>query len=348
MTDMYRIMPIEGKGIGVVATKFIKRGTVIIKEKPQMQHVKRPHENRAVKLNDIQVHNDEEEDYIKAVLSSFDQMSELDKKEYLELHSQLGNDKKLLRYFEKELKFLTIISKIEKDFDKAQKMLRIVGIYETNAFDDGVRIKTSRINYSCFPNTFSDDNGFRAIYDIKEGQEITINYSNDCELLSMRTKVYRQKFLFDMWGFTCLCDLCKKQDHVPTKIETEIEELIEEIEKLDVEKKAALRAPTPISFCMQFPPEKCRKQIECYKKLYKLGKERKAHRYCLYSSLGLGFEASKFGYDICKYSNEHQYLAEFKNECVNFAKAALGFGKLLGDEVAETEEWKKRLEDFEK
>ena len=35
--EMYRVTPIEGKGFGIVATKFIKRGTLILEEKAQMQ-----------------------------------------------------------------------------------------------------------------------------------------------------------------------------------------------------------------------------------------------------------------------------------------------------------------------
>jgi hypothetical protein len=32
MTDVYQVVSIEGKGRGIVATKFIKRGTLILKE----------------------------------------------------------------------------------------------------------------------------------------------------------------------------------------------------------------------------------------------------------------------------------------------------------------------------
>ena len=32
MTDVYQVVSIEGKGLGIDATKFIKRGTLILKE----------------------------------------------------------------------------------------------------------------------------------------------------------------------------------------------------------------------------------------------------------------------------------------------------------------------------
>ena len=36
MTNLYRLTPIEGKGFGIVASTFIKKGTVILEEKAQM------------------------------------------------------------------------------------------------------------------------------------------------------------------------------------------------------------------------------------------------------------------------------------------------------------------------
>ena len=37
MTEFFQVKPIEGKGFGIVATKFIKRGTLILQEEPQIQ-----------------------------------------------------------------------------------------------------------------------------------------------------------------------------------------------------------------------------------------------------------------------------------------------------------------------
>ena len=69
--EMYRVTQIEGKGFGVVATKFIKRGTLIFKEKPQMPCVDEP-------LPHLQMQPDSWKDYFKRVMSLFDQMSESD------------------------------------------------------------------------------------------------------------------------------------------------------------------------------------------------------------------------------------------------------------------------------
>ena len=37
MTQLFEIKEVEGKGLGWVATKNIKRGTVIFTEKPQLE-----------------------------------------------------------------------------------------------------------------------------------------------------------------------------------------------------------------------------------------------------------------------------------------------------------------------
>ena len=94
-----------------------------------------------------------------------------------------------------------------------------------------------------------------------------------------------------------------------------------------------------------------------FKELYNLGKKKKAHRTCLYAILNRGYQISSFEYHIC-YVNfnscssqgqclGYQFLEEFKKECVNFSKAAEGFGKLLGNEIVMPELWKRR-QNFEK
>jgi hypothetical protein len=34
---MFQVKPVEGKGFGIVATKFIKKGVLILQEDPQIQ-----------------------------------------------------------------------------------------------------------------------------------------------------------------------------------------------------------------------------------------------------------------------------------------------------------------------
>merc|ERR1719462_572268 len=198
--------------------------------------------------------------------------------------------------------------------------------------------------------------GMYATYDIKEDEEITINYTDPNgygeSFWSMRKKVHRQIILDEM-GFTCLCDLCKKQDESPTEvnqteIESKIEDLIEEIKKLDVDKSAAYKATTSKMAFSHYPPDKCRRHTECYKQLYKFGKERKAHRCDMYLILVQGFHTASAEYQICWGNKMFKEMEEFKKESINFAKSAEGFAKVLGEAIVQPEGWKEIQQNFEK
>ena len=67
---------------------------------------------------------------------------------------------------------------MEKDSNKAEKILQIVCIYESNLFGNGIRIKIARLNHSCHPNATNIKRNYelRAISDIEPGEEIAINY----------------------------------------------------------------------------------------------------------------------------------------------------------------------------
>ena len=155
--QIFKVVPIEGKGFGVVATKFIKKGDFVLKENPQM-----PSTNKETWKN-----------YVKEIVSNFNLMNQCDQNEYLELDNKYETENS-----QKEPKYLEIqteINEIEKDSKKAEELLKIVCIYRTNAFNNGLSIKTSRFNHSCQPNAARTDE-IRAISDIEEGQEITISY----------------------------------------------------------------------------------------------------------------------------------------------------------------------------
>ena len=98
-----------------------------------------------------------------------------------------------------------------------------------------------------------------------------------------------------------------------------------------------------------FTTEKCRRLVDRYKQLYKLGTEKKAQRFYLYHILKDGYTAAYWFYEVCYTLDlEHEEVAgEFKDKCIMFAKAAAGFGKHLGKEYVDVNEWKKR-QNFDK
>ena len=136
-----------------------------------------------------------------------------------------------------------------------------------------------------------------------------------------------------------------------------MDELIAEIEKLEEERKTAKQAIHPTNqdnkqVFQMFPPGKCRILVLRYKQLYKLSTEKKAQPFYLYHIVLDGYTAAYWFYEVCytldmdNFQNE-PIAEEFKNICIMFAKAAAGFGKLLGKEYVEVKEWKKR-QNFDK
>jgi len=226
--------------------QFIKRGTLILKEEPQIPKIQIPAklDNLLSKLEQMskfcqKTHLDREfksnagmksefEEFVKNVMSFFHRMSQSYQREYLEFNIAEIDGLK------------AIITNMEKDSDKAEKILKIVSIYighNWNSWPDGTRIKTALFNHSCHPNAaimkFTAEKGhpLRAISDIEPGQEITFAYSPGSEFLGMRNKEVRQQIILDHCNFTCLCDLCEEDDE-PTANQSKIEELIEEVQNL--------------------------------------------------------------------------------------------------------------------
>ena len=227
MAAIFKIVDIEGKGLGCVASTDIKRGSLILDENPQIKSLEF-HSQREARQKGQLV------EFIKSLLKSFNQMNKKDQLEFMALSNiydfeELCLTKKRimiegLKDLEErhqtdemivEIHRLTI-KKFEQDPKKAEKILKICNIYNTNQFSDGaagsgVAIKTARFNHSCQPNAtalimVNGQNQIRAIKDIKAGEEINICYIGGSNIL--RNKKYRQKLLYT-WHFVCLCDLCK-------------------------------------------------------------------------------------------------------------------------------------------
>ena len=242
--------------------------------------------------------------------------------EYMKLHSHFENENS----FGSIPEFLCLINIMDYDGKKANEILKIIGIYVGNNFETGLSIQISRFIHSCKPNAFNSEfNEVWAIRNIKAGQEITISYKEGDGLFGLKTTQNRQKILQD-WGFTCVCEFCQESDDDErTTIQSEIQELIRELENLRPE-----------------TPEKCRKMIDTYKQLYKLGKMMKASPICLYTVLQKGYETSRYGYRVYRFTENDHNSGEFKKDCIVFSKAAEAFGKLLGKELVRPDLWKKR------
>ena len=104
MDSLYKVVAIEGKDLGCIAIKDIKKGTLLLQEKPQM----------VPSLTDL-----------KSVITTYNQMSDVHKEEFLKLHNRF-HDQNVLNDQDKDM-FNTINSWIEMNEDFI--MVNMMGIY---------------------------------------------------------------------------------------------------------------------------------------------------------------------------------------------------------------------------
>jgi len=315
-SSLYKVTEIEGKGLGCVAISDIKKGSLILKEKPKLC-VEKEGEYWS-------------SEQIKSLLKSFYEMSKADQLEYMKFHNKFNNiqnfqNSENVQNFKEILEAVKFkIGKIEQDPEKAKKIFKILGIYATNRCEDGVYFKVSRFNHSCQPNAISFNvNGqrqIRAIGNIKAGKEITYTYLD--KFSGFRNRKYRQQNLLVEQVFLCSCDLCENRD---VDIDAEaFEAFIQEAEKLAIKRQSAIKAGISLR-ARYYSLENCKKEIVCYKQLYKVGKDKNIQPFFLWSMLDQGFCAATTGYIFYKDT-------DLKIDAMNFAKAAEKFGKILGND----------------
>merc|ERR550534_1353153 len=276
--------------------------------------------------------------WIMKLWSLFNQMEESDQKEYLELDNKFDGAINVLG----KVKLLVMVNQMkENEEDDADKILDIVFIYFSNYRIVGkeslmplgkVMIKMSRFNHSCRPNAVLklDSNQIWTISDIKPGQEISIDYCSGDGFLGLRSKESRKLYIRQsVLGkqILCTCDFCKEEqeeDNDQTILQSKMDELIAEIEKLEEERVNArntigekLEEQTKAMYhtlqqtgtmnpnnqdnkqlFQMFPPGKCRILVLRYKQLYKLGTEKKAQPFYLYHIVKDGYTAAHEFYQV--------------------------------------------------
>eukprot|EP00438_Fugacium_kawagutii_P023432 Skav207933 [mRNA] locus=scaffold1441:430293:431318:+ [translate_table: standard] len=193
----YRIAPIPGKGLGLLATRKICRGELIVKEAPVLTA---PEGFRGYSSRQLQ--------------AQFDQLDSAVQDEVMALydkHAPDGNGKTLLGVFE------------------TNALPQGVG-----SRDAALCLVISRANHSCISNCYHGwVDGHERLYcdaDIEEGEEICTNYIQwHC------TTRQRQLELETKFGFLCECSACtedeslsKKHDAVRLKI-GELDQAIPEL-----------------------------------------------------------------------------------------------------------------------
>ena len=140
---MYEVKQIEGKGLGLVAIKDISKGSLILKETPQMPRIKGVEPPNPNVPGSIEAQEKALKIWMEKVVSLFNEMDFADQDEYMKLHHGDENS------------FFLKPKAMEYDQEKADEILqinKILSIYVRNNFRNGLSIKTSRLNHSCKPN----------------------------------------------------------------------------------------------------------------------------------------------------------------------------------------------------
>ena len=295
MSGVYRLTEIEGKGLACIATTDIKKGSLILRENPQM-----PADAEAETMGSSK--------WIKSLSKSFNKMSKADQLEYMRLKNKCS------WIIEKNLDLKSKIGQVEKDSGKAEEIFQICCIYVSYRMNDGFRIKVSGIKHSCQPNAVQLHKTIRlyevrAIANIKSGQEITINWCSD-PFFGFKSKVHRQNSLLNAPPFVlCSCVLCESDVDIDANA---FKALILEAEGLANSFKSL---------------ENFRKEVKCYKKMYKVGKTHKIQHYFLY------YKVLKRAFNTAKWGSIMYQADDLEMEAESLKKAMEQFGKILGQDV---------------
>ena len=177
-SDMFKISKMEGRGVGWIATKHIRKGDKIWTETPILNNMEHLIDGQSFA-------------FILEIDEAVDNLSEKNKKLFLNLNDpeDMGDE-------------------------AAMKNIRI---YNDNVTPWGLYIMASRLNHSCQPNAiWSSDTDMppfravevRALRNIPHGEEITVSYIRMSDLLSKEERQHK----LSSWGFVCGCSLCSLED----------------------------------------------------------------------------------------------------------------------------------------
>jgi len=322
-SSLFQVIEIPGKNLGCVATQDMPKGTLISNENPQLKCRK-------------------DGDWMQDLMAAFMAMRKKHQKAFMNLYDDRNNivtDRNLELCNENTLKCISREFETEKDSDHALEIFKILCLYESNQFPydedhDCVGILSARFNHSCRSNAesveYQGNLQIFAIRDIKKGEEISINYGEHFEMFS-KTFAERQKYLKETTAFSCICDFCQngEEDENDIAIYEAFKKNLEEISKLQDEKPTS-----PINNLY----ENLKRQIECYDKLFKIGRGKEASPFLLFKILKGGFNTAVDGLAAFPMILSNLY---FKDACQNFAKLGEEIQKEFGFSVF-GDEWQKR------
>ena len=155
-SKLYLVTEIEEKELGCVALKEIKRGTLILREKPCL--LQNPD------LDEL------DKDYFDDIFCAYEKMDSDQKYKFLELANAYEYIEKTNKYHNDKRKvYLNYLKEHPKPYPEGVA-LKVIQITETNRFHNGVCLEMSRFNHSCVSNAeyfWNEDRNTRDVRAIK-------------------------------------------------------------------------------------------------------------------------------------------------------------------------------------
>ncbi|KAL8415027.1 hypothetical protein RB594_006018 [Gaeumannomyces avenae] len=192
-SKLYALQEVPGKGLGLVATTKIAKGTRILSEAPLFR-------------------------VPQSTISKKQVCDSLSKKV-----AALSDDKRQA--------FFSLRNSFEDEVTRELGITRTNALpIGSNAATGGIFLEASRINHACLQNAQNTWNEglqqltIHAIRDINQGEEITIMYIEDRANRAARQRTLQQNF-----RFTCSCQLCL----LPPSLRASSDARLDEIQRLD-------------------------------------------------------------------------------------------------------------------
>jgi len=253
----FKITKLPGRGRGVLATRKINIGEIIMEELPLMV-IDSPDSEVAVEVFKKEFTKTDNETKQK-VLSLFDPLNDEIK---LEMQNSISQIEKAIekqkssnptdeKIDEMTNQLESLSSDLEKhaeedsEEDKTESALRIfsgnsIQVCEVSSIysstEGGLYYQISMLNHSCNPNSVwswvKDDfrrKVVRAVKTIKKGEEVVANYI-DTENFNFGSKDYRRSVLLDKFGFVCRCSECNLDSQELELNEQQRKEVVENIQ----------------------------------------------------------------------------------------------------------------------
>ena len=337
-SELYKVEKVAGKGVGCVAVKEIKKGSLVLREAPQMLY---PDMDGVRTVEESFRH-------IEVVIKAFMEMSVEDQESFLDLHNKFDDDK--TNWSDGMGKQFTALSRSADQMTfpniSQEKALKVMAIVGTNGFHNGVCLKMSRFNHSCRPNAQyfwnvdTNTRDVRALRKIKRGEEITLCYFPT--MIGSREE--RQTQLKDSFNFDCNCGACDL-----TEVEIQRERKTIDKYKEEKRKKKEFKEAATLASANSTGQALMQSESNCLKNMYRLAKEIKTlgRRVVLQEIVEEAFDVSAQGAVSAGCSRNMKVAkAAWMKDAQMFADIGLEIAKTLnGEDHSMTREWRARRDD---